>query len=436
MYPPAARSASAGSGPAAFATELRPAVRRRPGRAPALAPRRRVALFRRVPGARLMTLWTAPGRREVRHDLTSIASDLAPLPLLLWETPPGLELILAQEGIAVPRVRDPHPLAFRAAGSCSSTAGRSPRRRSAAAAHARPRRDRRRPAPPGASRSTRSRALIDTRAAPATWEVGGWTPDRAGRAPAQGARSAAADRPAPRGVAAAGGLWARLAPFPFPYRSAFNFRADLDEPVADDYARFARRPRPAGRLLHPLRQHPRLRRRARRSSPTCAGSTPSRTGITTSSTATPRRTGGTSQRAHRILARGGLRARRLRRAPRAMERRASTRCSRSSATTTRPTSSSATTTCRSSPGGTTGSRGSSRCPIHPICEGLFLDAGVRDGRVDRRPPGRGRPGEGRRRASRRSSTATPSGGWGGIPEILVGAGRGGRPASRCSGGSR
>ncbi len=31
----------------------------------------------------------------------------------------------------------------------------------------------------------------------------------------------------------------RLAPFPYPYRSAFGFRADLDEPFADDYFRFA-----------------------------------------------------------------------------------------------------------------------------------------------------------------------------------------------------
>ena len=38
---------------------------------------------------------------------------LAPLPLLLWRTPPGLELILAQEGIAYEVVRDPHPFAFR-----------------------------------------------------------------------------------------------------------------------------------------------------------------------------------------------------------------------------------------------------------------------------------------------------------------------------------
>ena len=35
------------------------------------------------------------------------------LPLLLWETPPGLELILGQEGVAFTKVCDPHPLAFR-----------------------------------------------------------------------------------------------------------------------------------------------------------------------------------------------------------------------------------------------------------------------------------------------------------------------------------
>jgi hypothetical protein len=40
-------------------------------------------------------------------------------------------------------------------------------------------------------------------------------------------------------VTQAGGVWARLAAYPFPYRSAFNLRVDLDEPVPDDYARFA-----------------------------------------------------------------------------------------------------------------------------------------------------------------------------------------------------
>ena len=30
-------------------------------------------------------------------------------------------------------------------------------------------------------------------------------------------------------VTLAGGVWARLAPYPFPYKSAFNLRLDLDE---------------------------------------------------------------------------------------------------------------------------------------------------------------------------------------------------------------
>ena len=41
------------------------------------------------------------------------STTLASLPLLLWKTPPGLELILAQEGVAFEIVRDPHPLSFR-----------------------------------------------------------------------------------------------------------------------------------------------------------------------------------------------------------------------------------------------------------------------------------------------------------------------------------
>ena len=38
---------------------------------------------------------------------------LASFPLLLWKTPPGLELILAQEGVAFETVKDAHPLSFR-----------------------------------------------------------------------------------------------------------------------------------------------------------------------------------------------------------------------------------------------------------------------------------------------------------------------------------
>ncbi len=40
-------------------------------------------------------------------------------------------------------------------------------------------------------------------------------------------------------VLGAGGIWIRLAPFPYPFRSVFSFRVDLDEPVPADYHRFA-----------------------------------------------------------------------------------------------------------------------------------------------------------------------------------------------------
>ena len=56
-------------------------------------------------------------------------------------------------------------------------------------------------------------------------------------------------------VTGAGGVWIRLAPFPYPYRSAFSFRADLDEPVPDDYHRFARGPGASGRMLHAFCEH-------------------------------------------------------------------------------------------------------------------------------------------------------------------------------------
>jgi hypothetical protein len=52
-------------------------------------------------------------------------------------------------------------------------------------------------------------------------------------------------------IRSAGGVWMRVARFPWPYRSAFNFRVDLDEPVPEDYWRFAR----ARRLLADCTTH-------------------------------------------------------------------------------------------------------------------------------------------------------------------------------------
>src|SRR4051812_5028762 len=174
-----------------------------------------------------------------------MTGDLPSLPLLLWETPPGLELILRQEGIASRRVRDPHPLAFRG-GRFVLYDGRK-----VAASRVRATLSpdhvpidvellrREEPADP-------FQALIDNRGAHATWRVGRWAlTERVARVPKAELRRRLLRR-LRKAVTAAGGVWARLAPYPFPYRSAFNFRADLDEPVVDDYMRFARARRPLG----------------------------------------------------------------------------------------------------------------------------------------------------------------------------------------------
>src|SRR5262249_1367844 len=82
-------------------------------------------------------------------------------------------------------------------------------------------------------------ALVDTRAARASWTVGSRKrTQRVSRRDKGRIRRRLIGR-LRRAVAAAGGIWIRLAPFPYPYRSAFSFRADLDEPVAEDYFRFA-----------------------------------------------------------------------------------------------------------------------------------------------------------------------------------------------------
>jgi hypothetical protein len=172
-----------------------------------------------------------------------LTTNLPPLPLLLWETPPGLELILRQEGIAHSRVRDPHPLAFRG-GRFVLYDGRkiSPAmvRATLSADHVPLDIDLLRQE----ERTDPFQALIDTKAAPATWCVGRWSlTERVSRVPKADLRRRLLHR-LRKAIGGAGGLWARLAPFPFPYRSAFNFRADLDEPVVEDYLRFARARRP------------------------------------------------------------------------------------------------------------------------------------------------------------------------------------------------
>ena len=59
-----------------------------------------------------------PGREATVVDVPG--GSMPPLlPLMLWETPPGLELALAQEGVPFVRVKRPAPAGVpRPAGSC------------------------------------------------------------------------------------------------------------------------------------------------------------------------------------------------------------------------------------------------------------------------------------------------------------------------------
>ncbi len=167
------------------------------------------------------------------------SSTLPALPLLLYETPPGLELALLQEGVPFRRVKHANPLAFSGGrfvlfdSRCVGPAALSALLRSE---HVVIDVDRFRQ---GEAIDPFS-ALVDTRASLARWEIEGTgLCERIARFDKAEIRRRLIER-VRAVVSAAGGLWARLAAFPHPYHSAFNFRADLDETHVDDYSRFAR----------------------------------------------------------------------------------------------------------------------------------------------------------------------------------------------------
>lgn len=164
-------------------------------------------------------------------------------PPICWETPPGLELILAQDGVPIEKVRDPHPWSFRA----SRFVFFDGRRTSIAKL---------RSLLTGEHRAIDVEvlrrgwsfdpfeALIDNRASYARWEIGGrQLVERVARRPKAAIRRRLLAQLRAE-VARAGGHWARIAPYPYPYRAAFGFRADLDEPYPDDFERFARARKP------------------------------------------------------------------------------------------------------------------------------------------------------------------------------------------------
>ncbi len=168
------------------------------------------------------------------------------LPLVLCDVPPGLVLALGQEGtptvqIPIPRI-EPCPSLRRGRFVLYDGQKVSPatiERRLAAGQLA---------IDINRYRSGQAvdpfEALINTEGSPQAWSVGALSVvERASRYDKAAIRRRLVDR-VRRDVVAAGGIWARLVPFPFPFRSAFNLRVDLDESSPEDYARFAQARKP------------------------------------------------------------------------------------------------------------------------------------------------------------------------------------------------
>ncbi len=166
------------------------------------------------------------------------AANLPLLPLLLFRVPAGLEMMLAQEGVAFERVD-------------AEQAVRSMRGRFVVfdGDHARSRAIGRRLGPnqiPIDISPLRRlgvgdpfKRMVDQRAIRKRWSFEGKVVhERVARSDKARARQAAL-LVLRQQLEAKGGVWMRLAPYPHPYRTAFNFRVDLDEPEPNDYASFA-----------------------------------------------------------------------------------------------------------------------------------------------------------------------------------------------------
>ena len=165
------------------------------------------------------------------------------LPLLLWETPPGLELILRQEGIAFRDVDTADPTALLAGRFLIYDSQKASIRALSellTSSHRvidihQYRLDE--PFDP-------FEALIDQKTALAVWNIGGLSVRETVSRRAKGIIRERLLESLRASVHQNGGVWARLSPYPHPYQSAFNFRADLDEENPDDYRRFAEARRP------------------------------------------------------------------------------------------------------------------------------------------------------------------------------------------------
>lgn len=184
--------------------------------------------------------------------------ELPVLPLLLWDAPPALRLVLAQEGVpfldvksdraswpatADPAVRALNPLhqaAFVVFDSMRQPAVQLrrfllPCQRAIDVDAFRTCCER---LPQGVGGTDPFDALVDTRATVMGLEIGGHVVrERIARYPKAELRRSLA-RWLQDQLEQCGGAWIRLAYYPHPYRTAFNFRVDHDEYDADDFAAF------------------------------------------------------------------------------------------------------------------------------------------------------------------------------------------------------
>ena len=171
------------------------------------------------------------------------ARSLPCLPLLLWKTPPALESILAQEGIAYRIINEDHPLAFRAGRFVlydgrrqNKLQLRSRLKQEHIAIDVQTLRE--------GERLDPFEALLETSGIFTTWRLQHrQVSEQVARHDRAKLRRRLLDRLRSI-VVSAGGVWARIAAYPFPYRSAFNLRVDLDEPIAADYFAFAEARKP------------------------------------------------------------------------------------------------------------------------------------------------------------------------------------------------
>ena len=148
------------------------------------------------------------------------------LPLILDDVPVGLRRALAQEGIPV-RNRRPGPPEGRFLLFDSRRTTRPAPAAGQIAVDIDPLRE--------VCDADPFEALLDQRAARCQWQIGGLTVgEEVARVDKRTLRRQIIE-PLRQRIEEAGGIWLRVAAFPFPYRSALNFRIDYDQYEPPDF---------------------------------------------------------------------------------------------------------------------------------------------------------------------------------------------------------